>query len=278
MTAARDAAGAKKNLARAKELGISVEAAKLGGVQTFRLKPPVIQPQHQGRLFLYVHGGAYIASAGAAGLLEPILIAERIGIEVLSIDYRMPPDHPFPAALDDVVAVYRTLVVNQSPDKIILGGTSAGGGLALASILRFKEFGLALPGAVYGGTAWADLTKTGDTQFSLEGIDRGLVRYEGTLELPARLYAGDTDLKHPLISPIYGDFSGFPPTILVTGTRDLFLSDSVRTHRKLRAAGVVADLHVFEALSHGGYIRVQDAPESHEVYRELAAFIAEHLD
>ena len=118
----------------------------------------------------------------------------------------------------------------------------------------------------HGGTS-------GDTLFINEGIDRELIGYEQTLSAPAQLYAGDHDLRDPLLSPIYGDFEGFSPTYLVTGTRDLFLSDTARTHRKLREAGVTADLNVYEGMAHAGYIFVPDAPESHQVFRELDMFL-----
>ena len=105
-----------------------------------------------------------------------------------------------------------------------------------------------------------------------------LVGYQGLLSESAKLYAGDHDLTEPLLSPIYGDFEGLPPTLLVTGTRDLFLSDTVRTHRKLRRAGVTAELHVFEGMSHAGYLVVPDSPEAQEAWGELGRFLAEHLD
>ena len=159
-----------------------------------------------------------------------------------------------------------------------LGGTSAGGGLALATTQKLRALGLDLPGALWAGTPWADLTKTGDSQFTNEGIDRLLVTYDGILEQAAKLYAGGQDLKTPLISPVYGSFEDFPPTYLVTGTRDLFLSDTVRVHRKLRAAGVVADLNVYEALSHGGYALGARSPEAQQAYGELGAFLMSHLE
>ena len=158
-----------------------------------------------------------------------------------------------------------------------LGGTSAGGGLILASTHKFIELGFPLPGALFAGTPWSDLTKTGDSYVTNEGVDYLLVTYEGVLAGAAKLYAGDHDMIDPLISPVYGDFKGFPPTYLVSGTRDMFLSNTVRTHRKLCAAGVVADLNVYEGFSHGEYLKTIDSPESEEVFAELGAFLLEHL-
>jgi len=116
-------------------------------------------------------------------------------------------------------------------------GTSTGGGMTLAMILRAKQEGLALPAAIAPGTPWSDLTETGDSYKTNEWLDNVLVSYSGYLSHAAALYANGHDMKDPQLSPIYGDFHGFPPAILTTGTRDLFLSNTVRTHRKLREAG-----------------------------------------
>lgn len=270
----RDAARAAEFL---EKTGVRLARDEVAGVAVHRLEPPAVTEENKARLFLYIHGGAYVFGSGDAGLGEPILIADRIGMPVLSVDYRMPPDHPFPAALEDVVAVYSRLLDCRSPESIIIGGTSAGGGLALAAVHQLRRLGIPLPGAVYAGTPWADLTKTGDTLYTNEGLDRILTTYDGTLGAAARLYAGDHSMTDALVSPVYGDFDGFPPTILVTGTRDMFLSDTARTHRNLRAAGAIADLLVFEGMSHAGYWISPETPESRDMYRQLKVFIDRHL-
>jgi acetyl esterase/lipase len=262
----------------AKQLGVSVESHEVEGVPIFRVVPDEVDPRHAEHRFLYVHGGAYVLGGGAAGAQEALMIASRTKMPVFSIDYRMPPRHPFPAAIEDVVAVYRHVLGNRPAKSIALGGTSAGGGLTLAAVQRFLELGLDVPGAIYAGTPWADLTKTSDSLFTNEDLDRVLVTYEGLLRGAAELYANGQDLKNPLISPLYGDFRGFPPAYLVTGTRDMLLSDTARTHRKLRTAGAVADLNVYEGLSHAGYLVVPNSPESQQVYGELNAFLLQHLD
>ncbi len=259
---------------------VSVHVVKdeIAGVKVHRVTPEAVTAENKGRLFLYIHGGAYIYGAGDAGIFEAILIADRIEIPVISVDYRMPPRHPFPAALDDVVDVYRDLVESRSASSIIIGGTSAGGGLSLAVVHRLKELGASVPGATYLGTPWADLTKTGDTLYTNEGLDRVIPTYDGFVGAAARLYAGSHDMTDPLISPVYGEFTGFPPAILASGTRDLLLSDTARTHRKLRKAGVTADLHVYEGMSHAGYLVSPSTPESLDMYNEIAAFIDRYLD
>lgn len=264
--------------ALAAALSVTVTEDRIADVTVRTVTPSEIDPANRDRLFVHVHGGAYVFGGGRGGLNEAIHIAQRAKMPALSIDYRMPPEHPFPAAVDDVVAVWKSLLADRPAKTMALGGTSAGGGLALAATHRLKELGLELPGALWAGTPWADLTKTGDTHFTNEGVDRGLVTYDGSLGAAARLYADGRDLKSPLISPVYGDFEGFPPTYLVTGTRDLFLSDVVRVHRKMRVAGVIADLNVYEGSSHGDYLRVVDSPEFEQVFGELAAFLMLYLE
>lgn len=269
----------KRTLVRAliERVPVSVDKDEIEGVSVYRVTPTDVDARHENHLFSYVHGGAYVVGSCEGGLAEAIVIALRAKMRVLSVDYRMPPQHPFPAGLDDVVTVYQHLLRTQPAKSMALGGTSAGGGLILAAVHKFIKLGLGLPGALYAGTPWTDLTKTGDSYYTNEGIDRLLVTYDGLLQGAARLYAGNNDLKDPLISPIYGNFQGFPPTFLVTGTRDLFLSNTARAHTALRAAGAVADLLVYEGASHGDYALEADSPESQQTYSELNAFLLQHL-
>ncbi len=158
-----------------------------------------------------------------------------------------------------------------------LGGTSGGGNLVMATVQRLIELDLDVPGALYLGTPGTDMSKTSDSWYINEGIDRLITSYDGFVEAASRLYAGGRDLKDPLVSPLYGNVHGFPPTFLVTGTRDALLSNTARTHIKLRQAGVVADILVYEGVSHGDYIAVMDSPESLHAFTELNAFLLHHL-
>jgi acetyl esterase/lipase len=145
-------------------------------------------------------------------------------------------------------------------------------------VLRAKAENLPLPAAIAPGTPWSDIGKIGDTYETNEWIDNVLVTWDGWLGRAARLYANGRDLKDPFISPIYGDFAGFPPTILTSGTRDLFLSNTVRTHRKLRRSGVEADLNVYEGQSHAHWARDVSVPETREAFGEIAAFFDKHME
>jgi acetyl esterase/lipase len=201
------------------------------------------------RVYLDIHGGALIMGAGEICKAMALNTASTVGARVVSVDYRMPPDHPFPAGLDDCVAFYRMLLREHDPAKIIIGGGSAGGNLAAATILRARDEGLPLPAAAVLISPEVDLTESGDTFRTNAGID-GM----GSLMPANLLYAAGRELTEPYISPLFGDFTaGFPPTLLTAGTRDVFLSNAVRLHRKLRAACVPAELHVLEAAAHGAF-------------------------
>jgi acetyl esterase/lipase len=233
--------------------------------------------RNRNRILVHVHGGAYVLSPGEAATKEAIELAGFGGFKVISVDYRMPPEFPYPAALDDAMAVYRAVLKTTKAKNVGIFGTSTGGGMTLAMILRAKMEHSPLPGAIAPGTPWSDMTKTGDSFYANEMVDNVLVSDDGFLHAAALLYANGHDLKDPLLSPVYGDMHGFPPTILTTGTRDLFLSNTVRVHRKLREAGVEAVLQVFEGESHAQYYRDINAPETKEYNAEIAGFFDRHL-
>jgi monoterpene epsilon-lactone hydrolase len=249
----------------------------IGGVKGFVFTPKVIPPAHRNQLIINVHGGGYVYGPGESGTAEAALIAAYGGYKVIEFDYRMPPDAPYPAAMDDAMAVWKAAVKMHNPKQMAIIGTSTGGGMALAMILRAKKEGLPMPAAIAPGTPWADLTETGDTYKTNEWLDNVLVSYSGYLTHAAQLYANGHDMADPQLSPINGDFKGFPPAILTSGTRDLFLSNTVRTHRKLRDAGVEAQLQVFEGLSHAQYLFDPAAPETKTAFTEISRFFDKHL-
>lgn len=258
-------------------LGVSVEKTTLGEVPCYVLTPRVVPEAHRDHLIVNAHGGGYVFGPGMSGTAEAMLMAAYGGYRVLAFDYRMPPDAPYPAAMDDAMSVWRAAVAAHDPRRMAVVGTSAGGGMVLATVLRAKQEGLPLPACIAPSTPWADLTETGDSYKTNEWVDNVLVSYSGYLGRAARLYANGRDLRDPQLSPVYGDFAGFPPAILTAGTRDLFLSNTVRVHRKLRRAGVEAELQVFEGLSHAQFIFDPVAPETREIFAEIARFFDKHL-
>jgi len=222
------------------------------------------------RIVYEIHGGALLFGAGEGNVrYGAARTAVRTGRTTVSVDYRMPPDHPYPAALDDCLAVYRGLLAEGPADRIVVYGTSAGGNLAAALLLRARDERLAMPAGAILLTPELDLTEQGDSFNTLLGLDVVLPERLMSMNL---VYAAGADLAHPYLSPLFGDVSGFPPTFLQAGTRDIFLSNTVIMHRKLRSAGVRADLHVWEGMPHGGF--GGETPEDREIGTEIRAFLA----
>ncbi len=251
-------------------LPMDSELQQIGGVPTYVVTPTGARTGDDSPVFLSIHGGALIMGGGDLTRVMTEISALSAPVVHWAPDYRMPPTHPYPAALDDVIAVYTALLEVRDPSQIIVGGGSAGGNLAAALLLRAKDEGLPMPAALVLLTPEVDLTESGDTFVTLADVSVGLQ----SLADVNQLYAGGHDLTDPYLSPLFGDLTGFPPTLLISGTRDLYLSNTVRMHRKLREAGVDADLHIFDARPHAGY---GNAPEEAAVSAEVGAFVNKHL-
>jgi acetyl esterase/lipase len=260
-----------------KRLRVTVQSSTMDRVRVYVVTPDVIPVEHRDKLLIHLHGGCYVFSPGEAGTAEAILMAGLGRFKVISVDYRMPPEAYFPAALDDAMTVYKAALKTSDPKNMAVFGTSAGGALVLAMMLQAKQQGLPMPGAIAPGTPMSDVTKTGDTFYTNEMVDNILVSRDGFCAAATMVYAHGHDLKDPLLSPVYGDMRGFPPAILTTGTRDLLLSNTVRVHRKLRRAGVEAQLEVYEGQSHAQYQFDDRVPETREAFGEITAFFDKHL-
>lgn len=223
-------------------------------------------------VYLDLHGGAFVFGSGEACREGARSQAVAQGVCYYGIDYRTPPDHPFPAALDDCLAVYRHAVATYGADRVVLGGRSAGGNLALATVLRAHDEGMEMPAALVLLSPEVDLTESGDSFHVNRTVD---VVLPNPLMPANLLYANGADLTHPHLSPLFGEFfEGFPATFIQSGTRDLFLSNAVRLHRSLRRVGVAAELHVFEAMPHGGF---GGTPEDAELLDEVVRFVRRSL-
>jgi len=243
---------------------VDIEEIEIRGVRCHLVKPQEVADfGSRSPVLINMHGGGFVMGSGA--LVEAIPIANLTGIPVISVDYRLAPEHPFPAATDDIAAVYEGVLQHHAHGDVGIYGTSAGGFLTGQATMRFKLEGKPLPACLGIFTAGGDLSDLGDSAhiFTLSG-------FWGELILPTdhelseiRAYVGTADIKSPLISPARGDLSGFPPTLLVTGTRDAVLSSSASMHRALRRAGVEADLFVYEAMPHAHWYNVH-LPEGRE--------------
>jgi len=258
-------------------LHVKVEKTTIDGVRAFIVTPEVIPPENRNRLLIHVHGGCYVLNPGEASLPEALFMAGFGHFKVIAVDYRMPPEAYFPAALEDGLTVYKNAIKTTNPKNIAIFGSSAGGALTMEMVLKAKQEGLPLPGAIAPGTPMSDVTKVGDTFVTNAMLDNVLVSPDGFCDAATKVYANGHDLKDPLLSPVYGDMQGFPPTILTSGTRDLLLSNTVRVHRKLRQVGVEAALQVYEGQSHAQYYRDDTSPEAKEAFEEIAGFFDKHL-
>ena len=226
------------------------------------------------RVILYFHGGGYVIGSntgyrGFAGRL-----ARATSSRVCVLNYRLAPEHPFPAALDDAVMAYSWLrMQGYAPDRIVVAGDSAGGGLTLATLLKLKQMGEPLPAAAVALSPWSDLAGTGAT---LEPgvVDDPLVSDDGLVGM-AGLYAPD-DLTNPLASPLYGDYTGLPPVLIQVGAREVLLDDAVRVRDKASEAGVEVVYFEGEGLIHVWPVLAADAPESDAALRQISEFIATH--
>ncbi|WP_263055243.1 alpha/beta hydrolase [Curtobacterium sp. RIT-PI-V] len=249
-------------------LPVSTEDETIAGVPVFVVTGPGVADDDR-RIHINFHGGGLFMGGGAVCRAMTGISALSAGLRTWGVDYRMPPLHPFPAALDDAMAVYRAALEIREPHEIVVAGGSAGGNIAAALLLRAKDEGLPMPAALVLNTPELDLTESGDSFVTNAAYDNLL----SSLREVNELYAAGQALDEPYLSPLFGDVTGFPPTFLKTGTRDLFLSNTVRMHRKLRNAGVEAELHVGEAMPHGGF---GGAPEDQELDAELQRFLTRH--
>ena len=249
-----------------------IREQKVGEVSLYEVTPPNLSPADEDKVILFTNGGGFLHGSGiaCAYMAQPLATASRL--RVLSVDYRMPPDHPFPVGLEDALACYRATLERYAPEHIAIAGGSAGGGLAASLILKLRDEGLPLPAACLLSSPEADLTESGDTFETNAYID---VVLRTRLTDSIAVYADGHDLTDPYLSPVFGDFTkGFPPTIITSGTRDLFLSNCARMQRGLRNAGIECELHVWEARPHGGFF---GAPEDAECLAEEAGFVRRKL-
>jgi monoterpene epsilon-lactone hydrolase len=244
----------------------------LSAAPLYEVTPHNLSPGNEHRAVLYIHGGGFIVGGGQGAIHAAMPIAGLAKMRVYSIDYRKPPDHPFPAGLNDTLEAYRWLLERYKPGNIALFGPSAGGNLAPACLLKARDMGLPLPAACALHSPAADCTESGDSYETNDTLDIILKHRSPDL---FTMYADGHDMRDPLVSPVFGDYSkGFPPTILTSGTRDLLLSSTVMLHRALRRGGIKAELHVWEAMTHAPFF---NAPEEQEVMGEHVQFMLEHM-
>jgi len=253
----------------------NVEEKIIAGVRTDIITPLEMPEANRNRVFINLHGGGFVTDSGS--LIEGIPIANLAKTKVVSVYYRLAPEYPFPAAVDDVVAVYKELLKDYKPQNIGIFGTSAGGILTAEVAVRLKQLGEPMPAALGLFSILADFTRPADSQnfFTLGGLPGGLApQYPNQAHDSS--YFGKTDPKDPVLSPMFADLHGMPPTLLVTSTRDALLSNTALFHLALLRAGNDARLLVYEAMPHAFWYHFQ-FPETQDALQQMAKFFDEKV-
>ncbi len=223
---------------------------------------------------LYFFGGGYVVGSPEEDIVVTAPLASALGGRVVAPRYPLSPEHPFPAASDAGLASYRALLTEFAPHQIVVAGESAGGNLALVTMLRARDAGIPLPAGLALLSPWGDLGFTGDSHVT--NRDPSLPLSDGALKQMADVHRGNRPVTDPLISPIYADFTSFPPTFISSGTRDLLLSDCVRVSAAMRQDGVDVSLRVWEGMWHV-FEFYRELPEARSSTAEIAAFIVARL-
>jgi len=228
------------------------------------------------RALLYLHGGGYVIGSIATHRGLASRIAQAAGIRALIIDYRLAPEHPFPAAVDDATAAYRFLLDQGiAPARIAIGGDSAGGGLTFATLVALRDAGTPLPAAAIALSPWVDLEGTGQSMTTKAAVDP-LVDPE-ELRRMAKFYLNGADPRTPTAAPLHADLSELPPIYVQVGTAETLLDDAVRITERARQAGVAIELEPFEDLIHVFQALAPFVPEALDAIEKLGAFVKRHL-
>lgn len=252
----------------------TIQETRIAGVPVHIVTPANLAPGNRDKVLINLHGGGFNGDSGS--YTESIPIAGYTGIKVVAVLYRLAPEHPFPAGVDDAVAVYRELLKTYRPDHIVLYGTSAGATLTAEVAVKLKQLSLPLPAALGVFSTVSDFSDMGDSwsMYTLSG-------FAGHIDPPGPgvhdpFYVGSTNTRDPVLSPIYADLHGMPPTLFITSGRDALLSSTANLQRAYLRAGVDAQLVLFDALPHAFWYH-PELPESIEANHLMAKFFLAHL-
>ena len=252
--------------------GTQTAAVDAGGVPAVRIAVPEAR---EDLCVLYLHGGGYVI--GSAALYRDFTwrIGRAARASVLFVDYRLAPEHPFPVAIEDAVTAYRWLADQFDPRRIAFVGDSAGGGLALAALLKLRDEGHTLPAAAVALSPWTDLALTGPSLHANATADPVLetsrvIKYSHD-------YLARADPRHPYASPLYGDASGLPPVLIQVGSEEMLRDDSMRMADKLKAAGCEAEIDVCPRLPHGWQLYARILPEGRQAIERIGAFLERRI-
>lgn len=274
-----DLAGRRRRLDRFGERyplqgDVAVTAVDAGGVPAEWTTTPGARDDGA---ILFLHGGGYVSGSLASHRHAVAQAGREAGVRTLALDYRLAPEHPFPAAVEDALAGYRFLLgVGLAPGRIALAGESAGGGLALAVLQRLRAAGDPLPACLWLSSPWTDLALTGASLEARAAVDPLIQR--GYLAELAGLYLGGADPRDPLASPLYGDLAGLPPTLIQVGSDETLLDDAVRVAGVAGAAAVPVTLRIWPRMIHAWHLFHPQLAEGRAALAEAGRFVAEHLD
>ena len=250
---------------------VSLQPVDVGGVPGEWIVPPGASDD---RVVFYLHGGGYAIGSIATHRAMVARISEAAGARALVIEYRLAPEHPFPAAVEDAAAGYRWLLAQGvDPARVVVAGDSAGGGLTVAVLVSLRDAGDAMPSAAVCLSPWTDLEGTGESLASKADIDP-MVQREG-IEIMAKMYLAGADPRTPLASPIYADLHGLPPMLIHVGTAEVLLDDAVRLADRARAAGVDVVLEPWEDMIHVWHCFAHVLPEARQAIDRVGEFIRE---
>jgi len=275
LSIAEHRAGGKQTARLLGEIPKTVKAEKIDieGLQAEWVTP--LNASHE-QVILYLHGGGYVTGSIETYRMMCGLLAYHTGMKVLIPDYRLAPENPFPAALNDSLMVYRWLLEQGfSSTNLIICGDSAGGGLSVATVLALKDKNESLPAAVVCLSPWVDLTLKNETHVT-KAEDEAVLRTDVLREW-AFAYTDESNLTNPLVSPVYADFHGFPPLLIQVGTDEILLDDSILLAEKAKADGVQVELKIWDGMWHDWHILGGLIPESKKAFAEIGQFVHTQL-
>ena len=251
-----------------------IEETKIAAVPVHVVTPEGMPAGNRDKVLINLHGGGFNGDSGSYA--ESIPIAGYTRMKVVAVLYRLAPENPFPAGVDDAIAVYQELLKTYKPSHVVIYGTSAGATLTAEVAVKLKKLGLPMPAALGIFSTVSDFSNMGDSysMYTLTGLSGHIEPQHGGVHDP--YYVGSTDAKDPVLSPMYADLHGLPPALFITSGRDALLSSTTNLHRAYLRAGVDARLVVFDALPHAFWYH-PEMPESIEASQIMAKFFVEHL-
>ena len=248
---------------------VTCEPVNAGGVPAEWIAAPGAV---QDRVILYLHGGGYVIGSINTHRAMIARIARASNARALAIDYRLAPEHPFPAAVDDATAAYKWLLAEgYKPGKIVIAGDSAGGGLTLAALVALRDSGVPMPAGAVPISPWTDLEGTGESVRSRAAKDPMVT--PGNLAESAKQYYGAHDPKDPLVSPLHANFRGLPPMLIHVGDAEILLDDATRVAERAKLAGVKVELEVWDDMIHVWHVFAKLLPEGQQAIDKIGKFV-----